>query len=141
MKPDRFPAWGLLPLRLVVGGIFIAHGWLKIHTIGIAGTEQFMAQLGIPLPGVAAVAIPWLEVIGGVALIVGAATRWFAALLAMDMLGAILFAKRTAGFFAPKGWEFELTLFVICVTLSLVGAGGMSLDAALTNRRFPGARD
>ena len=141
MKSDRYPAWGLLPLRLVAGGIFIAHGWLKIHTIGIAGTERFMAGLGIPMASVAAVAIPWLEVIGGGALIAGVATRWIAALLAMDMLGAIFFAKRTEGFFAPKGWEFELTLFTICVTLALIGAGGVSIDATFANRRFPSGRD
>jgi uncharacterized membrane protein YphA (DoxX/SURF4 family) len=50
------------------------------------------------------------------------------------MLGAIFFAKRSAGFFAPNGWEFELTLFAACVTLAIVGAGGASIDAAFRGR-------
>src|SRR3954465_15704320 len=86
---DRQPAWGLVPLRLVVGIVFIAHSWIKFHMMGIAGTTKFMGGLGIPMPNVAAVCIIALEAIGGLALILGVGTRLFAPLLAMDMLGAI----------------------------------------------------
>jgi len=133
---DHRPAWGLLPLRLVVGIVFIAHSWLKYSSFGFAGTAKFMGGLGIPMPHVAAVGIIVLELIGGLALILGGATRLFAALLVCDMLGVILFAKRTAGFFGPRGWEFELTLLAGCLTLAIIGAGGVSLDAALRSRRF-----
>ena len=129
------PAWGLLPLRAVVGAVFIAHGWLKLSSFGVPGTAQFMGGLGIPLPQVAAVGIITLEIIGGIALILGGATRIVAPLLAADMIGAIYFAKRDAGFFSPKGWEFELTLCIACITLALVGAGGASIDAAFRGRR------
>lgn len=132
---DRQPAWGLVPLRLIVGIVFIAHGWLKYSSFGIEGTAKFMGRLGIPIPGVVAVCIIALELIGGLALILGGATRLFAALLACDMLGAIYFSKRNAGFFGPKGWEFELTLCAACITLAIVGAGGASIDAALRRRR------
>jgi putative oxidoreductase len=131
----RQPAWGLVPIRLVVGIVFIAHGWLKLSSFGIQGTTKFMGGLGIPVPGVIAVYVIVLEMIGGLALILGGFTRFFAALLAIDMLGAIFFAKRNAGFFGPKGWEFELTLCAVCVTLAIVGAGGASIDAALSARR------
>jgi putative oxidoreductase len=132
---DRQPAWGLVPLRLIVGIVFIAHSWLKYSSFGIQGTAKFMGRLGIPMPGVAAVSIIALEAIGGLALILGGATRLFAPLLACDMLGAIYFSKRNAGFFGPKGWEFELTLCAACITLAIVGAGGASIDAALRRRR------
>jgi len=132
------PAWGLVPLRVVIGATFIAHGWLKFSSFGIAGTARFMGGLGIPLPQVAAVCVIALEIIGGVAVILGAATRIFATLLAADMLGAIYFAKRDAGFFSPKGWELELALCVACITLALVGAGGASIDAAFRGRRAIG---
>jgi putative oxidoreductase len=131
----RQPAWGLVPSRLVVGIVFIAHGWLKLHSFGIQGTTKFMGGLGIPVPGVIAVYVIVLEMIGGLALILGGFTRFFAALLAVDMLGAIFFAKRNAGFFGPDGWEFELTLCAACLTLAIVGAGGASIDAALSARR------
>jgi putative oxidoreductase len=133
---DRQPAWGLLPLRLIVGIVFMAHGWLKFSSFGIAGTAKFMGGLGVPLPQVAAVGIIALELIGGAALIFGGATRLFAALLACDMLGAILFAKRNAGFFLPNGWELELTLCAVCITFAIIGAGGASIDAAVRGRRF-----
>jgi putative oxidoreductase len=132
---DREPVWGRLPLRVVVGTIFIAHGWLKLSSFGIAGTAHFMGGLGIPMPQVAAVAIITLEIVGGIALILGGATRLFAAFLAADMLGAIFFAKRNAGFFAPNGWELELALCAASITLALIGAGGVSLDAARHSRR------
>jgi len=133
---DRQPAWGLLPLRLVVGIVFIAHGWLKFSSFGVAGTTKFMGGLGVPMPQVAAVGIIALELIGGTALVLGGATRFFAALLACDMLGAILFAKRNAGFFSPNGWELELTLCIVCITFVIIGAGGASIDAAVRGRRF-----
>lgn len=125
------PDWGLVPLRLVAGIVFIAHGWLKLSAFGIPGTAKFMGDLGIPMPAVAAICIITLELIGGIALVVGGATRIAATLLVADMLGAIFFAKRNAGFFAPNGWEFELTLCAVCVTLAIVGAGGASIDASL----------
>lgn len=132
---DHRPAWGLLPLRIVVGIVFIAHGWLKLSSFGIAGTAKFMGGLGVPVPSVTAVCIITLEIVGGLALIVGGATRVFAALLACDMLGAIFFAKRHAGFFSPKGWELELTLCAAALTLAIIGAGGASIDAAWRGRR------
>lgn len=131
----RQPAWGLVPIRLVVGIVFIAHSWLKLSSFGIAGTSKFMGGLGIPASGVVAVWVIALEGIGGLALIFGGATRIVAALLAIDMLAAIYFAKRNAGFFGPEGWEFELTLCAACLTLAIVGAGGASIDAALRGRR------
>jgi putative oxidoreductase len=136
VNAGRQPAWGLLPLRLIVGIVFMAHGWLKYSSFGLAGTAKFMGGLGVPMPQVAAVGIIALEMIGGLALIFGGATRLFAALLACDMLGAIFFSKRHAGFFAPTGWEFELTLCAVCVTLAIIGAGGASIDAAVRGRRF-----
>jgi putative oxidoreductase len=132
---DRQPAWGLVPLRLVVGIVFIAHSWIKFHMMGIAGTTKFMGGLGIPMPNVAAVCIIALEAIGGLALILGVGTRLFAPLLAMDMLGAIFFAKRHAGLIGPNSWELEITLCAACVTLAIVGAGGASIDALGRRRR------
>jgi putative oxidoreductase len=88
---------------------------------------------------VAAICIITLELIGGIGLVLGGGTRLLAALLSVDMLGAIYFAKRNAGFFAPNGWEFELTLFAACVTLAIVGAGGASIDSAFRGHRATGA--
>jgi putative oxidoreductase len=126
---------GLLILRVVVGGTFAAHGWVKLFGFGIGGVTGFFQSLGIPLPGVAAVLVTALELLGGILLVIGLLTRPVAAALAADMAGAIGFAKLHGGFFAPDGFEFELTLLAAAAALALTGAGEHSADARLGGRR------
>jgi putative oxidoreductase len=127
--------WGVVPLRLVVGLVFLAHGAQKLFGFGVAGTAGFLGQLGVPLPGVAAVGLIALEFLGGLALLAGLFTRPVAALLAIDMLVAMLAVHAKAGFFLPNGIEFVLTLLGASVTLALLGPGAASLDALLDRRR------
>jgi len=118
----------VLPLRLVLGLVFVAHGAQKLFGCGLAGTAGFLGSLGIPLPAVAAAGLITVELLGGVALILGAWTRIVAALLAADMLVAILTVHLRAGFFVPDGVEFVLTLLGGCLTLVGLGAGPCSVD-------------
>jgi putative oxidoreductase len=108
-----------LALRLAWGMIFIAHGAQKF--MGLDHTTQFFTGLGILLPGIAAPLIALLEVVGGIALLLGLGTRIFALLLAVNMLVAILTAKLTLGLVG--GFEFELALLAGCITLALSGPG------------------
>jgi putative oxidoreductase len=126
--------WGMVPLRAVVGSVFLMHGYLKAFTMGLAGTTGMFEHLGIPLPQVSAVVVIAVELLGGAALILGLFTRWAAAALAIDMAVVVLVVKLPGGFFAPQGVEFELTLLGAALTLALVGAGGVSLDAARRSR-------
>lgn len=128
------PAWGLLPLRAVVGTVFLVHGGQKLFIFGLAGTSDIMGKIGIPLPMVAAAVVIATEMLGGVAILSGLMTRWAAALLAIDMTVAIFAARLQGGFFTPYGYEFELTLLGACVTLAVVGAGGISLDRMMAGR-------
>jgi putative oxidoreductase len=127
---ERGSAWGLVPLRGVVGFTFVMHGWLKFHSMGIAGTTAMMTQMGVPLPQVNAVMVTGIEILGGLAIVLGLFTRVAGALLACDMLGVILIVKLRSGFFAPRGFELELALLGACLTLALMGSGGMSIDKA-----------
>src|SRR3712207_2186784 len=92
-------AWGLTVLRIVTGIIFVMHGWQKIAMFGLAGFTGFLTELGVPAPGIAAVIVIAVEVVGGLALILGLGTRWVAIPLALDMLVALLTVHLAAGFF------------------------------------------
>src|SRR5207247_9918760 len=87
--------WGLVPLRLAVGRVFVVHGAQKLFVFGFGGAAGFMAKVGIPLPSVAAVVVTAVEILGGLALVLGLGTRVAAALLAFEMLVAILTVRRS----------------------------------------------
>lgn len=122
--------WGLVPLRVAVGLVFLMHGGQKLFTFGLAGTADIMDKLGIPLPTLAATVVIAAELLGGLAILLGIFARCAGAVLAIEMVVAILVARIRGGFFAPYGFEFELTLLGACLTFAATGAGGVSLDEA-----------
>ena len=124
--------WGLVPLRLAVGLVFVVHGAQKLFVFGLGGTAGFMAKVGIPLPSVAAVVVTAVEILGGLALVLGLGTRLAAALLAFEMLIVILTVRLKAGFLG--GYEFELTLFAASLSLVLLGAGPVTAKTIFAGR-------
>jgi putative oxidoreductase len=120
---------GLLVLRMAIAAVFIAHGYMKLFTMGHAGVTGFFEHLGIPLPGANAWFISILEFAGGLSLLAGLFTRIIAALLACDMIGAIVLARLSAGFVG--GWELEFLLATGALSLALAGAGAYSVDARM----------
>ncbi len=126
-------------LRIVTGFLFAAHGWQKFNEWTIAGTQASFAQMGVPAANFTAPVIATLELVGGVALILGVLTRVFAVLLAVDMLGALFLVHAAAGIFAATGgYELVLMLAAAAVAVALVGAGKLSVDKALFGR--PGSK-
>ncbi len=125
--------WGLVILRVVVGLVFAMHGFQKLTQSGISGVAGFFGSIGIPAAMLMAAIVIFVELLGGIALIVGVGTRIVALLLAIIMLVAILTVHLANGFYASDGGvEFTLTLLAANLFLALAGAGSMSLDARLT---------
>lgn len=129
---------GLAVLRIVVGIVFAVHGYEKLFVQTIPGVTGFFTQIGAPLPGVTAPLVSVLELVGGVMLILGVLTPVVAALLAVDMVGAIFLVHLANGFSAMNGgYEFVLTLFAASLALALTGPGAYALDRAIFGRGAP----
>jgi putative oxidoreductase len=122
-------------LRVVVGFIFVAHGWQKFNEFTIAGTQAAFGQMGVPAAEAVAPIVAVLELVGGAALILGVLARPFAALLAVVTLGAMFMVHLPAGIYAEKGgYELVLILAAAALAIALVGPGRVSVDNALFAR-------
>jgi putative oxidoreductase len=133
--PLRFDL-GLAVLRIVVGIVFLVHGYQKLFVMGMGGVTEFFMQIGAPLPGLSTPLVSLLEFAGGIALILGVLTPVVALLFAADMLGALLLVHLPNGFSASEGgYEFVLTLFAASLALTLTGPGAYALDAAFRRGR------
>lgn len=131
---------GLFILRLAAGIIFLVHGWPKLNPNspmkGPAGFGGFLKQMGVPMPIFFGWVVALLETLGAVLLILGLGTRVLAVLFAIDMLVAILVAKKRVmkvGFSAQQatGWEFDFILGAVALSLLFTGAGNIALDPVL----------
>ena len=127
-------SWAITVLRVVVGGVFLAHGIQKFFMFGLHGVAGMFGSIGVPLPAVTSAIVALVELVGGAALILGFLTRWAAALNGFDMLVAVLLVHLKNGFFNPMGIEFPLTLLAACIALALLGPGAASVDGALAKR-------
>ncbi|HVO80781.1 MAG TPA: DoxX family protein [Terriglobales bacterium] len=127
-------SWGVALLRVMIGLVFLIHGWEKLFVFGIHRVTGYFGSIGVPSPALFAPLVTAIELLGGMALILGVGTRWAAVLLVFDMMGAIFAAKLSGGFFAPAGFEYELTLLVANLSLLLTGPGAASLDKRIRRR-------
>lgn len=122
-------------LRIVVGGVLLAHGAQKVFEYTPAGTAASFEKMGVPAAAFMGPAVAWLELIGGALLIIGLLTRLVAVLLAADMIGALFLVHLKAGIFvAEGGFEFVAVLAAALLALVLAGPGKLALDAAVMPR-------
>ncbi len=116
-------------LRVAMGGLFLAHGALKLFVFTPAGTAGYFQSIGLP-GGLAYVTI-LAELLGGLALIAGFRTRIVALALVPLMLGAAWFGHGAAGFFfsnAGGGWEFPAFWTVALLVQAMLGSGEYAFD-------------
>jgi putative oxidoreductase len=124
---------GLLILRLVVGGLFFAHGAQKLFGwfggYGIGGTGGFLESLGYPRGRAMAALTGLTEAGAGALLVLGLLTPLAGAMILGVMLNAVVSAKLDKGLFG--GYELDLVYAAAGVALAFVGAGAYSVDRVI----------
>ncbi len=128
------PGAALVLLRIVLGIVFIAHGGQKVFVYGFGGVAAAFEGMGLPMASVLAPAVALIELVGGLALVLGLFTRPVGIALALVMAGATA-THVPGGFFLPAGLEFTLTLGTGALALALAGPGAFSLDAVRVRPR------
>ena len=124
----QYTDWAPLFLRIAVGLILFVHGYQKLG-MGVEGVSGFLASLGFPMAGVFAVILIAVEVLGGIALIVGAWTRLAAFLASIVAVVALFTVHFSKGFLVSNGgYEFILLILAVSVSLLIIGAGKFSVD-------------
>ena len=125
-----------LPLRVITGIIFAAHGAQKLFAwfggYGLDGTGQWMESIGLAPGYLMALMAGSAEFFGGLLLIAGFLTRPTSFILAITMVVAILTVHIDNGLFmSNNGYEFGLSLITITIALFILGGGKYSIDGAV----------
>jgi putative oxidoreductase len=146
---SRLRRWSAIPLRLVVGYGFVAHGYAKI----VNGPEHFAASLhalGVPASNLMAWATIVFELLGGVAILGGGFVSLASVPLAAILVVAAVTVHLPYGFssiklrsvtaagpqFGPPGYETDLLYLAALATLAMGGAGPLAIDnVGSRNRR------
>ena len=143
-KISTFRRWSAIPLRLIVGYGFIAHGWAKVAN----GPEHFAASLralGVPAPHLMGWTTIAFELLGGFAVLAGAYVPLVSVPLAAILLTAAITVHLPYGFssiklrgvtsagpqFGPPGYETDLLYLAALATLVLGGPGPLAVDSAI----------
>jgi len=123
----------LLLLRIVLGTVFVAHGWDKLMITGLTGTAGQFSDWGVPQPQLSAWLVMAVELLGGALLVVGLLTTLIAGLLALLMVAAVWLVHLDAGFFtAHGGVEYPVVMLAALIIIVVFGSGRVSLDGVLT---------
>lgn len=137
----REEGWALLPLRVMIGFGFAAHGWAKLSR-GPGGFADILTFIGVPAPHLMAWVTSLLEFLGGLSLMAGAFVVPLSLPLTVVMLTAMFSVHFQYGFssirlkaltaagaeFGPIGYEIDLLYIAGLVTLALAGPGPWSVD-------------
>jgi putative oxidoreductase len=137
----------LLPLRLLIGFGFAAHGFAKLSR-GVDGFADILQALSVPAPHFTAWATSLIELFGGLAIMAGAFVPFVSIPLAIIMLTALLTVHLPFGFssiklmaitadgpqFGKIGYELNLLYIAGLFALALAGPGPFSVDALIKRK-------
>jgi putative oxidoreductase len=140
-------AWYAIPLRLIVGFGFMAHGWAKLAR-GPESFARILHALGTPAPTLLAWATIAVELVGGLAVLVGAFIPLASIPMSAVLLVAIFTVHLPYGFssinlqsvtaagpqFGPPGYETNLLYLAALAALVIGGSGPLALDRRFRRR-------
>lgn len=134
---DQQTLYAAAILRITLGTILVAHALLKILVFTLPGTAGFFASQGFP--GWMAYPVVLIELLGGVAMVMGFQTRLAAIVAIPVFLGALLVHSVNGWLFTSQngGWEYPALLVVLAVVVAMLGDGAFSLAAALRTSLAP----
>jgi putative oxidoreductase len=129
--------WGTLLLRLMIGVVYVMHGYLALVILGPPTVASYITRMGYPQA--LATALAWYLVAahlaGGVLIIIGLWTRWAALANVPPMASAVVLLHLKQGFFMTPvgpttvgGYEFSLTVLVATIALVFLGSGALSAE-------------
>lgn len=139
--------WALLPLRLILGFGFAAHGYAKLNR-GPEAFSTILAGIGVPHPLLMAWTTSLLEFFGGICVMAGIFVAPFSAPLIAIMLTAMFSVHLRYGFssvrlmaidssgakFGPIGYEMNLLYIAGLIALVLGGPGALSIGQYLKTK-------
>ena len=140
MINHRTAPYAALVLRVSLGVMFIAHSLILKHFMyTLPGTAQFFESIG--LPGALAYLTFWAELLGGIALVAGFATRWVSLALIPILIGATWVHIGNGWVFsaANGGWEYPVFLIAVSLVQSLLGDGAYAFSKVFNPRKPQGA--
>jgi len=136
-------------LRLIIGFGFMAHGWAKLSR-GTDGFEKLLLQLHVPFAHISSLIVPYVELLGGLAVFTGL----FVTIAALPLIATMLVAMfaihihygfsaiKTIGLtqqgplFGPPGYEINLLYIAGLISLIFTGAGIFSVDSLIAKRKI-----
>ena len=125
--------WSLAALRIILGIIFLAHGWPKIKNL--RQTASMFAAMGFKPGALWGTIAAVVEFFGGLGLLLGFYTQAYAALLVIQMLVATIWKMR-AGQKLSGGYELDLLLVAALLTVTTAGPGMYALDNYLSQLQY-----
>ena len=140
--------WAPLPLRLIVGYGFMEHGFAKLAR-GPNAFPAILQALGVPAPHLMGWLTILVEIVGGLAVLLGALVPLASIPMAAVLLVAIFTVHLPYGFssiklqavtaagaqFGPPGFETDLLYLACLAALVLGGSGPLAVDGLLAKRR------
>ncbi|MBL7100715.1 MAG: DoxX family protein [Nanoarchaeota archaeon] len=126
MVADFLIPWAVLPLRLILGILYVTRGYPKIKSP--ERTATLFLRLKIPSTKLSAAIVAVIEFFGGIALIIGFSTRIVAILLALNIAIFTYLKKSKKKKSFASNYGYELMLLIAFGILIIFGAGNLSID-------------